>query len=156
MFVLTMVFLTASSFAQDVWNAEMRNIFLESCTKGRPAEISVEDMFSVCSCSLNNISAKFSPSQLNSPQAQQAMEGISAKCSVGTRGNWTSLVKKQFLTACVSKKSDGITDIQQRSICQCSLDLIEAKYDPLNLNSPEAQTFAGRAGEICATDVLGQ
>ena len=160
MFLSFLAFFTTAAFAQDssqdAWSDDIRNIFLNSCNEGRPQNISKEDMSAICSCSLKKIEAKYTPTQLQSPEAQKYSEQVGAICAVGSKGNWTNLIKDQFMGACVSKKEENVTKQQQQAICKCSLNLLEAKYDPMQLNTKEAQDFAVNAGETCAKQVFGQ
>lgn len=156
--ILSLLTLFSSpALAQDggTWTPEIKKVFLDSCNQGRPKEISKEDMSAICSCSLTKLEAKYTPAQLQDPEAQKYIEQVGAVCAVGSKGNWTNLIKDQFMTACVSKKEDNVTSDQQNAICKCSLNLIEAKYDPMKLSTEEAQTFAQGAGETCAKQILG-
>ena len=160
MFISVLTFFISFGLAQETvqpgWDREIQSVFLDSCNQGRAPEISEADMKAICSCSLEKIKARYSPSQLSSVPAQEYIAQTGAICAVGSKGNWTKLVKDQFLSACTSNPDPTVTTAQQKKICDCSLDLLEAKYDPLDLGSPEATQFAESAGAVCRKQVTGE
>ena len=68
----------------------------------------------------------------------------------GTKGAWDDSIKKEFMGACTKGRVDPITPVQMKNICQCSLDILEAKYAPSDLKSKEALKSAEKAGADCA------
>lgn len=76
-----------------------------------------------------------------------------ASSIVGTKGNWSQFIKDNFMNGCMAERPDELTEEMMRMMCQCSMDRIEARYAPEELETAEAQQFAGEVGQECAIEV---
>ena len=136
------------------WAAEMKTEFLKSCNSEKPPSISASVMNEICTCSLTRLEVLYAPTELGTPEANKQAEQIGASCAMGSKGAWSDLIKKQFMNGCEGSKPEEITAAAMKNICSCSMSMIETKYAPEELQTPEASTFSEKAGEVCAKQEL--
>ena len=136
------------------WADSMKAEFLNSCNAGRPESIAAPVMNSICSCSLNKLEKLYAPQDLGTPEAIKKAEETGASCAMGTKGAWSSFIKKQFMSGCVGSKPDTISAEAMNNICSCSMTLIEGKYSPDQLNTPEANKYSEEVGVTCGKKEL--
>ena len=138
------------------WTDGEKSTFITTCASGRPEHISETEMNRICSCTQSKLADKFSPAQLESPEAQRASEQIIGVCALGSKGNWSPTLKNQFAKGCTESVKNGISPTQLKAICSCSLNLLEARFDPSELGTPAVQDFSANAAKTCQSQVMGQ
>jgi hypothetical protein len=136
------------------WADEMKDEFIKSCNSEKPPSISAAVMNQICTCSLSRLEVLYAPTELGTPEANKQAEQIGASCAMGSKGAWSDLIKNQFMTGCEGSKPEGITAAAMKNICSCSMSMIETKYAPEELQTPEASSFSEKAGEVCAQQEL--
>jgi hypothetical protein len=138
------------------WADEMKVEFLKSCNSAKPKSIESSVMNSICTCSLNRLEAMYAPTELGTPEANKKAETIGASCAMGSKGAWSNLIKTQFMTGCEGSKPEGITAPAMKTICSCSMSMIETKYAPEELQTAGANDFSEKVSEVCAKQELNK
>jgi hypothetical protein len=84
-----------------------------------------------------------------------ALAALSSACNIaGKKGEWSELSKETFMKSCTGEKSD-MTPEELKAVCQCGMEKLQAKYDPKDLESKEAQDDAEKVGGECASGTKG-
>ena len=165
MFSSLLFFAFSTSWAQEpeatktepkAWTEAEKSTFVNSCNSGRPDHISEKEMNRICSCTQSKLSVRFSPAQLETTEAQQYSNQVIAECALGSKGKWSATLKSQFLNGCTGNVKSGINTEQLKEICSCSLNLLEARFDPSELEGPAVQDFSANVAKTCQEQVLAK
>lgn len=139
---------TRSTPSINGWTRNIKKQFLSSCTTSIPAGVSSSEMQEICQCSMDKLEELFTPEQLNSPDVLEYARSIGKMCAGGERGAWNTPFKEYFMNSCLQ----GMKDANRRGSCQCIMKKLEVRFDPIDLDSSEAEFFTSQIMESCVSD----
>ena len=144
------------------WLPKTKTLFVSNCTSSNKS-VDKDIMKIACTCVQKKVEPNYLPADLQTPEGEKVLSDNLKTCItenkeniMGVQGAWARVVKKQWMKNCEGSKPEGVTADVMKKTCSCTLNLLEAKFDPNNQNTPEATKFAEDKIVSCYQQVAGQ